>query len=62
MFKKFTVMTAATALLALAAVTNVNADELYGTLKKIKDTGVVNLGHREASVPFAYIGADGKPI
>jgi glutamate/aspartate transport system substrate-binding protein len=62
MLKKFTVMTAATALLALAAITNVNAEELYGTLKKIKDTGVINLGHREASVPFAYIGPDGKPI
>jgi glutamate/aspartate transport system substrate-binding protein len=62
MLKKFTVMTAATALLALAAITNVSAEELYGTLKKIKDTGVINLGHREASVPFAYIGPDGKPI
>jgi glutamate/aspartate transport system substrate-binding protein len=62
MLKKFTVMTAATALLALATITNVNAEELYGTLKKIKDAGVINLGHREASVPFAYIGPDGKPI
>jgi glutamate/aspartate transport system substrate-binding protein len=62
MLKKFTVMTAATALLALATLTSVNAAELYGTLKKIKDTGVVTLGHREASVPFAYIGPQGKPI
>lgn len=62
MLKKFTIMTAATALLALATLTNVNAEELYGTLKKIKDTGVINLGHREASVPFAYIGPEGKPI
>ena len=62
MLKKFTVMTAATALLALATITNVSAQELYGTLKKVKDTGVLNLGHREASVPFAYIGPDGKPI
>lgn len=62
MLKKFTVMTAATALLALATLTSVNAAELYGTLKKIKDTGVVTVGHREASVPFAYIGPQGKPI
>jgi glutamate/aspartate transport system substrate-binding protein len=62
MLKKFTIMTAATALLALATLTSVNAEELYGTLKKIKDTGVINLGHREASVPFAYIGPEGKPI
>lgn len=30
------------------------AQELTGTLKKIKDTGVINLGHRESSVPFSY--------
>lgn len=62
MFKKFTLMTAAAVLLSMAAVTAVNAQQLYGTLKKIKDTGVINLGHREASVPFAYMGPDGKPI
>ena len=31
-------------------------------LKRIKERGVVNMGHRESSVPFAYIGKDGKPI
>ncbi|WP_296652124.1 glutamate/aspartate ABC transporter substrate-binding protein [Paraburkholderia sp.] len=25
-----------------------------GTLKKIKDTGVITLGHRESSIPFSY--------
>jgi len=29
------------------------AQELTGTLKKIKDTGVVKIGHREASIPFS---------
>ena len=29
-------------------------------LKRIKERGVVNMGHREASVPFSYIGSDGK--
>jgi glutamate/aspartate transport system substrate-binding protein len=24
------------------------------TLKKIKDTGVITLGHRESSIPFSY--------
>lgn len=42
---------------------NVNAAELYGTLKKIKDSGVINVGHRESSVPFAYIDSGGtEPI
>jgi glutamate/aspartate transport system substrate-binding protein len=31
-----------------------NAQELTGTLKKIKDTGTITLGHREASIPFSY--------
>src|SRR5215467_568086 len=30
------------------------AEELTGTLKKIKDTGTITLGHRESSVPFSY--------
>ncbi len=30
-------------------------------LKRIQDRGVINMGHREASVPFSYIGDDGKP-
>jgi glutamate/aspartate transport system substrate-binding protein len=58
MFRKLALVIAAVFLVAAEA----NAAELYGTLKKIKDTGVINLGHREASVPFAYMGPDGKPI
>jgi glutamate/aspartate transport system substrate-binding protein len=30
------------------------AAELTGTLKKIKESGVITLGHRESSVPFSY--------
>jgi glutamate/aspartate transport system substrate-binding protein len=30
------------------------AQELTGTLKKIKDTGTITLGHRESSIPFSY--------
>ena len=30
------------------------AQDLTGTLKKIKDTGTITLGHRESSVPFSY--------
>src|SRR6202049_3190927 len=30
------------------------AQELTGTLKKIKDTGTITIGHRESSVPFSY--------
>src|ERR1700730_16505821 len=30
------------------------ADDLTGTLKKIKEIGAITLGHRESSVPFSY--------
>ena len=53
------------ALAAIACVWTTSAsaqDQLYGTLKKIKDSGTINVGHREASVPFSYIGPDGKAI
>ncbi|MBI2509381.1 MAG: amino acid ABC transporter substrate-binding protein [Betaproteobacteria bacterium] len=30
------------------------AQEFTGTLKKIKDTGAITLGHRETSIPFSY--------
>lgn len=47
---------------AMALATPAVAAELYGTLKKIKDTGTIVVGHREASIPFAYMGPKGKPI
>jgi glutamate/aspartate transport system substrate-binding protein len=30
------------------------AQELTGTLKKIKDSGAITLGHRDSSIPFSY--------
>ena len=30
------------------------AQELTGTLKKIKETGTITLGHRDSSIPFSY--------
>ncbi len=38
----------------LAPMLPVMAQELTGTLKKIKDDGVIALGHRESSIPFSY--------
>jgi len=37
-----------------AALPLAQAQEAGGTLKKIKDSGVISLGHRESSVPFSY--------
>jgi ABC-type amino acid transport substrate-binding protein len=50
----------ATALLVLAS--SVLADEISGTLKKIKDTGVIKLGFLPESIPFSFEGAGGKPM
>lgn len=33
-----------------------------GTLKKIRDSGVIRLGHRENSPPFAFRDLKGKPV
>lgn len=38
----------------LLAAQPASAQELTGTLKKIKDTGVIAIGHRDSSVPFSY--------
>lgn len=42
------------ALLIFAVSIPVGAEELGGTLKKVKDSGVITLGHRESSIPFSY--------
>ena len=38
------------------------AQELTGTLKNIKETGAITLGHRDSSIPFSYLDDDQKPI
>jgi glutamate/aspartate transport system substrate-binding protein len=39
-----------------------NAEELSGTLKKIKETGVINIGYRDSSIPFSYLDDNQKPV
>lgn len=60
---KHTSRFALAALAAAVLATNVvSAAELTGTLKKVQKTGSITLGYRESSVPFSYLGADGKPV
>jgi glutamate/aspartate transport system substrate-binding protein len=40
----------------------VNAEELTGTLKNIKDTGAITIGYRDSSIPFSYLDDSQKPI
>src|SRR4030095_128431 len=46
---------------ALALGGPAEAQDLQGTLKKIKDSGTITLGYREQSVPFSFKGSDGTP-
>jgi glutamate/aspartate transport system substrate-binding protein len=38
------------------------AEELTGTLKKVKETGAITLGYRDSSIPFSYLDDDQKPV
>ncbi len=40
----------------------VQAQELTGTLRKIKHTGTMTIGHRESSIPFSYLDNRAEPI
>src|SRR6201984_2904317 len=39
-----------------------HAEELSGTLRKIRETGVINIGYRDSSIPFSYLDDNQKPI
>jgi len=38
------------------------AQQLAGTLKKIKETGSISIGYRESSIPFSYLDDRQQPI
>jgi glutamate/aspartate transport system substrate-binding protein len=49
-------------LLAVGSATAVSAQDLTGTLKKIKETGSITIGYRESSIPFSYLDDKQQPI
>ena len=51
----------ALATLALGAPTT-RAEELTGTLAKVKELGYLTIGHREASIPFSYLDDKRQPV
>jgi glutamate/aspartate transport system substrate-binding protein len=65
---KFNRFFAASAMTAVAFATltavapSAQAQDLTGTLKKIKDTGTITVGHRESSIPFSYLDDKQQPI
>jgi glutamate/aspartate transport system substrate-binding protein len=49
-------------MLAAALAVALPAAAQEGTLKKIKDTGSITIGHRDASIPFSYYDDKQQPI
>jgi glutamate/aspartate transport system substrate-binding protein len=63
MLKKSTLTKSVGALLAAAFLSApAISQELTGTLKKIKDSGTITVGHRETSIPFSYLDDKQQPI
>src|SRR3954467_10335606 len=50
------------ALAATLFAAHANAEELTGTLKKVKETGAITIGYRDSSIPFSYLDDNQKPI
>jgi len=48
--------------LACALAIPALAQELTGTLRKVKDSGTLTIGHRETSIPFSYVDDKQQPI
>jgi glutamate/aspartate transport system substrate-binding protein len=59
MIRKITMVAMGATLLLTSVATAYAAESMV--LKRIKERGSINMGHRESSVPFSYIGQDGKP-
>ena len=51
-----------TAAVATALATTGQAQDLGGTLKKVRDAGAITIGHREASQPFSYLDSNKQPV
>jgi len=48
--------------LSLAALVSFGAAAQEGTLKKVKDSATITIGHRDASLPFSYYDDKQQPI
>ena len=48
--------------LSVAVALPVSAEDFSGTLAKVAESGVITIGHRESSVPFAFLDENQKPV
>jgi glutamate/aspartate transport system substrate-binding protein len=59
---RMTGLVTSVALAAVFCAVQASAEELSGTLRKIKETGIINIGYRDSSIPFSYLDDNQKPI
>jgi glutamate/aspartate transport system substrate-binding protein len=50
------------AVLVLALAVPAAAQDASGTLKKVKDSGAITIGHRDGSIPFSYYDDRQQPV
>src|SRR5437588_1092956 len=60
--KRALVLLAGFAVAAVALLAGFEAAAQEGTLKKIKDSGSITIGHRDASIPFSYYDDKQQPV
>tara|TARA_R110000787_G_scaffold16622_24_gene50753 strand:+ start:14271 stop:15140 length:870 start_codon:yes stop_codon:yes gene_type:complete len=60
--KAVRLLTAAVVATGFMATLPASAADLTGTLAKINESGEIVIGHRESSVPFAYLDENQKPV
>src|SRR6266480_1982349 len=60
--KRALVLLAGFAAAAAALLAGFEAAAQDGTLKKIKDSGSITIGHRDASIPFSYYDDRQQPV
>jgi glutamate/aspartate transport system substrate-binding protein len=60
--KRALVLLAGFAAAAVALLAGFDAAAQDGTLKKIKDSGSITIGHRDASIPFSYYDDKQQPV
>ncbi len=53
---------AAPGLILACCIASASAQDLSGTLKKVKETGAITVAYRDSSVPFSYLDDNQKPI
>jgi len=59
---RHTRMALAAAALVAGALAATGASAQEGTLDKIKKTGTITIGHRDASIPFSYYDENQRPV